>query len=101
MRTQIPIDLTAGRLRKEDCAANIEYGIRPGVSRLQNLDTDGIWDYMMSPIVDAQEATLRVRQREDLIPLVPRYNAFVLLLGMVRPMQVDGIWDRNGLLYNA
>ena len=29
-----------------------------------------------------------------------RYNAFILLLGMVRPMQVDGIWERDGLLYN-
>ena len=28
---------------------------------------------------------------EDLIPLVPRYNTFVLLLGMVRPTQVDGV----------
>ena len=41
------------------------------------------------------------REREDLIPLVPRYNTFVLLLGMVRPMQVDGVWDRDGLVYNA
>ena len=29
-----------------------------------------------------------------------RYNAFVLLLGMGRPMQVDGMWERDGLLYN-
>ena len=29
-----------------------------------------------------------------------RYNAFILLLGMVRPMQVDGILERDGLLYN-
>ena len=29
-----------------------------------------------------------------------RYNAFFLLLGMVRPMQVDGIWERDGLLHN-
>ena len=36
----------------------------------------------MKPIVDAQEAILRAREREDLIPLVPRYNTFVLLLGM-------------------
>ena len=28
-----------------------------------------------------------------------RYNAFIVLLGMVRPMQVDGIWERDGLLY--
>ena len=32
--------------------------------------------------------------------LVPRYNAFVLWLGMVWPMQIDGVWDRDGLLYN-
>ena len=29
-----------------------------------------------------------------------KYNAFILLLGMVRPMAVDGIWERDGLLYN-
>ena len=29
-----------------------------------------------------------------------RYNAFILLLGMVRPMQVYGILERDGLLYN-
>ena len=29
-----------------------------------------------------------------------RYSAFILLLGMVRPMQVDGILERDGLLYN-
>ena len=87
----MPLNLSAGRLRKEHCATSIEYGLRPGESKLGELDTDGIWDYMMKPIVDAQEAILRAREREDLIPLVPRYNTFVLLLGMVRPMQVDGV----------
>ena len=29
-----------------------------------------------------------------------RYNAFILLLAMVRPMQVDGTWEWDGLLYN-
>ena len=29
-----------------------------------------------------------------------RYNAFIPLLGMVRRLQVDGIWERDGLLYN-
>ena len=33
-------------------------------------------------------------------PHVSRCNAFVIPLGMVRPMQVDGVWDRRGLLYN-
>ena len=55
----------------------------------------------MKPIVDAQEGILRAREREDLIALVPRYNTFVLLLGMVRPMQVDGVRDRDGVVYNA
>ena len=27
-------------------------------------------------------------------------NAFILPLGTVRPMQVDGIWEQDGLLYN-
>ena len=49
----------------------------------------------------ARISGIRAREREDLIPLVPRYNTFVLLLGMVRPMQVDGVWDRDGLVYNA
>ena len=34
----------------------------------------------MKPIVVAQEAVLRGRERDDLIPLVPRYNTFLLLL---------------------
>ena len=97
----MPLNLLAGRLRKEHCATSIEYGLRPGESKLGELDTDGIWDYMMKPIVDAQEAILRAREREDLIPLVPRHNTFVLLLGMVRPMQADGVWDRDGLVCNA
>ena len=83
---EMPLNLSARRLRKEHCATSIEYGLRPGESKLGELDTDGIWDYMMKPIVDAQEAILRAREREDLIPLVPRYSTFVLLLGMVRPM---------------
>ena len=78
-----------------------DYRSGPGESKLDELDTDGIWDYMMKPIVDAQEAVPRARERDDLIPLVPRYNTFLLLLGMVRPMQVDGVWDRDGLVYNA
>ena len=101
VHSEMPLNLSAGRLRKEDCATSIEYSLRPGASKLDELDTDGIWDYMMKPIVDAQEAVLRAWEREDLIPLVPRYNIFVLLLGMVRPMQVDGVWDRDGLVYNA
>ena len=72
----MPINLSAGCLRKEDCGTFIDYGIRPGESRLENLDTDGMWAYMMRPIVDAQEATLQAKEREDLIPLLPRYNAF-------------------------
>ena len=98
---EMPLNLSVGRLRKEDCATSIQYGLRPGESKLNELDTDGIWDYMMKPIVDAQEAVLRCRERADLIPLVPRYNTFLLLLGMVLPMQVDGVWDRDGLVYNA
>ena len=33
------------------------------------------------------------------IPLC-RYNDFLICLGMVRPMQVDGIWDKRHLAYN-
>ena len=32
------------------------------------------------------------------IPLC-RYNAFLICLGTVRPMQVDGIWDKRHLAY--
>ena len=75
---EMPLDLSAGRLRKEDYATSIEYGLPPGESKLDELDTDGIWDYMMKPIVDPQEAILRARITEDLIPFVPRYNTLVL-----------------------
>ena len=29
-----------------------------------------------------------------------RYNSFLICLGMVRPVQVDGIWDKRHLAYN-
>ena len=54
----------------------------------------------MAPMENLQCQALRDHGRPDLLPLVPRYNAFLLLLGMVRPMQVDGVRDRKGLLYN-
>ena len=98
---EMPLSLSAGRLRKEDCATLAEYGLQPGESKLDELGTDGIWNYMTKPIVDAQEAVLGARERDDFIPLVLRYNIFLLLLGMVRPMQVDGVWDCDGLVYNA
>ena len=63
--------------------------------------TDGIWDYTMKPIMDAQGGVLRARERGNLIPLVPRCNNFLLMLGVVQPMHVGGVWDRNGLVYNA
>ena len=34
------------------------------------------------------------------IPLC-RYNDFLICLGMVRPMQVDGIWDKRHLAFNV
>ena len=54
----------------------------------------------MAPIENLQCQALRDHGRPDLVPLVPRYNAFLIPLGMVRPMQVDGVWDRKGLLCN-
>ena len=88
------------RLPREDCAADIQYGIRPGESRLMVYTEDEVWDHIMAPIENLQCQALRDHGRPDLLPLVPRYNAFLILLGMVRPMQVDGVWDRKGLLYN-
>ena len=94
----MPLNLSAGRLRKEHCATSIEYGLRPGESKLGELNTDGIWDYMMKPIVDAQEAILRAREREDLIPLVPRYNTYMRGLLAVQSVPV-AIYE--GLLGSA
>ena len=54
----------------------------------------------MAPIENLQCQALRDHGRLDLVPLVPRYNAFLILLGTVWPMHVDGVWDRKGLLYN-
>ena len=54
----------------------------------------------MAPIEKVQCQALRDHGRPDLVPLLPRYNAFLILLGMVRLMRVDGVWDRKGLLYN-
>ena len=84
----------------EDCAANIMHGVRPGQTELVGYTEDEVWDHMLAPIEELQRASLRKANLSHLIPLVPRYNAFILLLGMVRPMQVDGIWERDGLLYN-
>ena len=39
----MPLNLSAGHLRKEHCATSIEYGLRPGESKLAELDTDGIF----------------------------------------------------------
>ena len=88
------------RLPREDCAADIQYGIRPGESWLIGYGEDEVWDHIMTPIENLQCQALRDHGRPDMVPLVPRYNAFLILLGMVRPMQVDGVWDRKGLLYN-
>ena len=69
--SRMPINVTASRLRQEDCAASVEYVMRPRESRLENLDTDGIWDYMMRPSVDAQEATSGPRRGRTSSPLYP------------------------------
>ena len=80
--------------------AHIQYGIRPGESWLIGYTEDEVWDHIMAPIENLQCQALRDHGRRDLLPLVPKYNAFLILLGMVRPMQVEGVWDRKGLLYN-
>ena len=87
-------------LPREDCAADIQYGIRPRESWFIGYTEDEVWDHIMAHIENLQCQALRDHGRPDLLPLVPRYNAFLILLGMVRPMQVDGVWDRKGLLYN-
>ena len=89
------------RLPREDCAADIQYGIWPGEPRLIGYTEDEVWDHIMAPIEKVQCQALRDHGRPDLLPLLPRYNAFLILLGMVRPMQVDGVGDRKGLLYNT
>ena len=88
------------RVPREDCAADILCGIRPRESWLIGYSEDEVWDHIMAPIENLQCQALRDHGRRDVVPLVPRYNAFVMLLGMVRPMQVDAVWDRKGLLCN-
>ena len=100
MPTKFQPALYDHRLPGEDCAAHIQYGIRPGESWLIGYTEDEVWDHIMAPIENLQCQALQDHGRPDLVPLVPRYNAFLILLGMVRPMQVDGVWDRKGLLYN-
>ena len=55
---------------------------------------------MMAPIENLLCQAARDHGRPYLVPLVPRNKAFLTLLGMVPPMQVDGVWDRKGLPYN-
>ena len=88
------------RLPREDCAADIQYGIRPGECWLIGYTEDEVWDHIMAHIENLQCQALRDHGRPDLLPLVPRYNAFLILLGMVRHMQVDGVGNRTSLLYN-
>ena len=54
----------------------------------------------MAPIVNLQCQAPQDHGRPDLVPLESRYNAFLILLGMVRSMQVDKVWHHKGLLYN-
>ena len=78
------------RLPWEVCAADIQYGIRPGGSRLIGYSGDEVWDHIMAPIENLECQALRDHGSLDLPPLVPRYNAFLILLGMVPPVRVDG-----------
>ena len=87
--TKVSALLYDHRLAREDCAADIQYGIRPGESWLIGYSEDQVWDHTMAPIENLQCQALRDHRRPDLVALVPRYNAFLILLGMVRPMQVD------------
>ena len=63
--------------------------MRPLGSWLIGYSEDEVWDHIMPPIENLQCQALRDHGRPDLVPLVPRYNAFLILLGMVWPMQVD------------
>ena len=38
------------RLPREDCAADVQYGIRPGESWLIGYTEDEVWDHIMAPI---------------------------------------------------
>ena len=60
------------RLPQEDCAADIQYGIRPGESWLIGYTEDEVWDHIMAPIENLQCQALRDHGRPDLLPLVPR-----------------------------
>ena len=88
------------KLLLKDCAAIMQYGIQPRESCLIGYTEDEVRDHIMAPIENLQCQGLRDHGRPDLVPLVPRYDAFLILLGMVRPMRVDGVWDRKGLSYN-
>ena len=52
----MPINpMGGGHLPKGECAASVEYEIRPGESRLWSFNMEQIWDYMKQPIIEAQE----------------------------------------------
>ena len=78
----------------------IQYGICLAEAWLIGYSEHEVWDHVVAPIENLQRQALRDHGRPDVAPLVPRYNAFLILLGTVRPMQVDRVWDRKGLLYN-
>ena len=85
------------RLPREDCAADIQYGIWPGESRLIGYSEDEVWDHIMAPIENLQCQALRDHRRPE-VPLVPRYNAFLILLGMVRPIGGWGLGPHGAII---
>ena len=67
-----PTTLYAGALPLEDCEANIMHGVRPGQSELVRYTEDEVWDHMLAPIQEVQQASLRKANLSHLIPLVTR-----------------------------
>ena len=45
-----PMNLYAGALPLEDCAANIMHGVRSGQTELVGYTEDEVWDHMLAPI---------------------------------------------------
>ena len=67
-----PTNLYAAALPREDCAANIMHGVRPGQAELVGCTEDQVWDHMLAPIQELQRTSLRKANLCHLFPLVPR-----------------------------
>ena len=59
-----------------------------------------VWEYMLDPILYAMARKLVKNGKRHLTGYLPNNVSFRMAIGMVNPLRIDDIWDRNALAYN-